>query len=202
VTRLLLIRHAEPDESVRGRCYGRLDVGLSPAGVANAERLARGLRTLDLAAVYTSPRQRAVQTAAVLGAPIVDERLRELDFGELEGRTFEEIERERPEFFRQWMQTPTLVRFPGGECYDELRTRVVASVADAAAIHPEATVAIVAHGGVVRAALADALGMKDERAFALDVGYGRVSVVDWFDSTLVVRLVNGTSADVPVGLGT
>jgi broad specificity phosphatase PhoE len=202
VTRLLLIRHAEPAESARGRCYGRLDVGLSSAGVANAERLARGLQTLDLAAVYTSPRQRAVQTAAVLGAPVVDERLRELDFGELEGRTFEEIERERPEFFRRWMQTPTLVRFPRGESYDELRTRVVASVGDAVAIHPEATAAIVAHGGVVRAALADALGMQDERAFALDVGYGRVSVVDWFDSTPVVRLVNGTSADVPVGLGT
>jgi alpha-ribazole phosphatase/probable phosphoglycerate mutase len=203
VTRLLLIRHAEPDEDARGRCYGRLDIGLSRGGLANAERLARSMSTIELAAVYTSPRTRALQTATALCAsPIVDERLREIDFGELEGRTYEEIERERPELYRRWMETPTLVRFPGGENYTELRSRVAACVGEVVSSHAGAVVAVVAHGGVVRTALADALGLPNERAFALDVGYGRVSVVDWFGSTPVVRLVNGTTVDVPRELGT
>ena len=60
----------------------------------------------------------------------VDDRLRELDFGQFEGRTYEEIEREHPEFFRSWMETPTLVRFPGGESYAELRERVSAALDD------------------------------------------------------------------------
>ena len=198
MTRLLLIRHAEPDEGVRGRCYGRLDVGLSPAGIANAAALASSLRPVDLAAVYASPRRRAVETAAALGRrTVVDERLRELDFGELEGRTYDEIARERPEFFDSWMETPTRVRFPGGESYADLRDRVADAVGSFVSAHAGDAVAVVAHGGVVRAALAVALALPDERAFALDVGFGRVSVVDWFDSTPVVRLVNGVSADVP-----
>lgn len=202
MTRLLLIRHAEPDESARGRCYGRLDVGLSPTGLANAERLAERLRDVELDAIYASPRLRAVQTAAALDRmPILDDRLRELDFGELEGRAYDEIEREQPELFRRWMETPTLVRFPGGESYAELRTRVATSVDDVVAAHTSRTVALVSHGGVIRAALAVALGLPDERAFALDVGYGRVSVIDWFGATPLVRLVNGVTADLPVDLG-
>ena len=200
MTRLLLIRHAEPDEDARGRCYGRLDVGLSPAGLASAERLAESLRAVELDAVYVSPRLRAVQTAAALGASRMDDRLRELDFGEFEGRTYDEIEREHPEFFRSWMETPTLVRFPGGESYGELRQRVSAALADIVAANDNRTVALVSHGGVIRAALAIALGLPDDRAFALALGYARISIVDVFDGTPIVRLVNGVSADVPVDL--
>jgi alpha-ribazole phosphatase len=202
MTRLLLIRHAEPDEDARGRCYGRLDVGLSPVGLATAARLAESLRDVELDAVYVSPRLRAVQTAAALrGQAIVDDRLRELDFGELEGRTYDEIEREQPDFFHRWMETPTLVQFPGGESYAHLRERVAAAVADVVAANIDRTAALVSHGGVIRAALAVALGLPDDRAFALDVAYARVSVVDWFGETPVVRLVNGVSADLPVDLG-
>jgi alpha-ribazole phosphatase/probable phosphoglycerate mutase len=202
MTRLLLIRHAEPDEDARGRCYGRLDIGLSPTGLASAERLAASLRDVELEVVYVSPRLRAIQTAAALGSkPRVDDRLRELDFGELEGRTYHEIERERPEFFRRWMETPTLVRFPGGESYSELRERVASAVGDIVAAHNDRTVGLVSHGGVIRAALTVALGLPDDRAFALDVGYARISAVDWFDGAPVVRLVNGVSEDLPVDLG-
>jgi len=202
MTRLLLIRHAEPDEDARGRCYGRLDVGLSPTGLASAEGLAENLRDVDLDAVYASPRLRAVQTAAALDTALnIDDRLRELDFGELEGRTYDEIGRDQPDFFRRWMETPTLVRFPGGESYAELRERVAVAVRDVIAANTDRTVALVSHGGVIRAALAVALGLPDDRAFALDLGYARVSVVDWFGGTAVVRLVNGLSADLPAELG-
>jgi alpha-ribazole phosphatase len=202
MTRLLLIRHGEPEDDARGRCYGRLDIGLSPTGLATAARLGESLRGLELERVYVSPRRRSVETAEALGgAPIVDDRLRELDFGELEGRTYDEIERERPTLFRQWMETPTLVRFPGGESYADLCERVAAAVNDVVAAHAGRIVALVSHGGVIRAALAVALGLPHDRAFALDVGYGRISVVDWFGGTPVVRLVNGLSSDLPVDLG-
>jgi alpha-ribazole phosphatase len=201
VTRLLLIRHAQPEEDARGRCYGRLDVGLSAEGEAVADGLADGLRPVELDAVYSSPRRRAVQTASRIGPPRLDERLCEIDFGELEGRTYEEVERERPELYRRWMESPTQVRFPGGESWADLRARAADAVSDVLASNNGATIAVVTHGGVVRAVLADALGLRDERAFALDVGYARISVVDWFDSTAVVRLVNGVAADLPGTLG-
>jgi alpha-ribazole phosphatase len=205
-TRVLLIRHAEPEEEMRGRCYGRLDIGLSAAGLERAAALAERLLTVELAAVHTSPRLRAAQTAAAICAgraldPVSAEELRELDFGDLEGRTYDEIEREQPAFFRSWMEAPTEIRFPAGESYSELRQRVSAALDALRTTHAGHTVAVVSHGGVVRAALATVLAIPDERAFALDVGYARVSIVDWFDGTPVVRLVNATAADASVDLG-
>jgi alpha-ribazole phosphatase/probable phosphoglycerate mutase len=90
-TRLLLIRHAQPDEEASGRCYGKLDIGLSAPGQRRAQLLARTLDRIPLAAVYSSPSTRALKTAAPIAAahqlmPSVDDALREIDFGELEGR--------------------------------------------------------------------------------------------------------------------
>lgn len=197
VTRLLLVRHAEPEEDARGRCYGRLDVGLSPAGVAQAAALGEALGALRPMAVASSPARRALDTASRIGPAVVDERLRELDFGELEGRTYAEIERERPELFARWMRTPTEVVFPGGESFDDLRRRACAAAEALRAEHAGDQVAVVAHGGVVRAILADALGLPSRSIFRLDVGHARLSVVDWFDDEPVVRLLNGSPHDVP-----
>jgi alpha-ribazole phosphatase len=193
VTRILLVRHAEPEADARGRCYGRLDVSLSDKGLGRA----RVLSGLSCDVVYTSPRRRARETASLLGAATVDERLRELDFGELEGRLYDDIARERPELYRQWMEEPTRVRFPGGECFDDLRARTCEVVGELRAAHAGQCIALITHGGVIRAALADALGLPTERSFALDVGYCRVSVIDWFGDDAVVRLVNGTATDLP-----
>ena len=162
MTRLLLIRHGRPVDDARGRCYGRLDVGLSPEGLVEAAGLGHALTA---ATVVSSPARRALETAIALGEPEVDERLRELDFGELEGRTYEEIERERPELFAAWMRTPTEVRFPGGEGFEDLRRRAAAAATELRARHDGGTVAVVTHGGVVRALVADALGLPSAAIF-------------------------------------
>src|SRR4051812_39591169 len=104
MTRLVLVRHAEPEEDVRGRCYGTLDVALSPRGREQAQQLARRLQSVECDAVVASPRARAVQTAepfaAARGLRVqVDDALREIDFGALEGRTYEEIEQSEPPLF-------------------------------------------------------------------------------------------------------
>jgi alpha-ribazole phosphatase len=191
VTRLILVRHAEPADDARGRCYGRFDVGLSDAGREHARRLPASLGHLDYGAVYTSPRVRARETAEPLAEArglhaVVDDDLRELDFGELEGRRYEEIEASDPELFRAWMETPTRVRFPGGESYADLRMRALRAferIRDESAL-------VVTHGGVIRAALADWLGMPDEAIFRLDQSYCGTTIVDWLDGVPIVRLLN------------
>jgi alpha-ribazole phosphatase len=193
VSRLVLIRHAEPDESVRGRSYGSLDVPLSAAGRQQAEALVQALEDVEIDAIFTSPLRRAHETAAPLATarrlqPVAHEGLRELSFGELEGRTYADIERERPELYESWMTDPTGTRFPGGERFAELRERALAAAAEVRASHN--TAAVVAHGGVTRAILADALAMPDEAIFRLDQPYGAISVVDWIDGAAVVRAVN------------
>jgi alpha-ribazole phosphatase len=196
-TRLLLIRHAAPHEDGRGRCYGNVDFGLSELGQRQASTLAERLASVSISGVVSSPSVRARETAAALGRHVrVDDRLRELDFGELEGRPYAEIERERPELYRKWMADPTTVRFPGGEGFEDLRCRTAVAIADIVEDSSGATIAVVTHGGVIRAVLADALGLRSEQIFRLDLGYCRISVVDWFDGTPVVRMVNG-SGDLP-----
>ena len=196
-TRLVLVRHAETEESARGRCYGRLDVPLSPRGLRQAEALGAALAELPLAAVYASPLARALDTARPIAAaqeldPVVLDALRELDFGEIEGLRYDEIEAQRPELFRAWMDDPAGVRFPGGESLGDLRARVLPAAAEIRARHVREAVAVVAHGGVIRIVLAEALGLADGALFRLDQAEGGVSVVDWLDGVPLVRTANAT----------
>ena len=196
MSRLILVRHAEPEEDARGRCYGSLDVGLSAAGREHAERLAAALAGLGPVAVHTSPRRRARETAEPIGAacglePVVDRDLREIDFGDFEGRTYEEIERSEPELFRVWMETPTLVCFPGGESYADLKARAARAIERARAAHPGGPVVVVSHGGPIRAALAAWLDLPDEAIFRLDQRYCGITLVDFLGEVPLIRLVNG-----------
>jgi broad specificity phosphatase PhoE len=196
--RLLLVRHAEAEESARGRCYGTLDVGLSAGGRAQCAALAAELAPERPAALVSSPRRRALETAAAIAAPhgletgVVDD-LRELDFGELEGRTYDEIAVTRPELYAEWMTSPTRVQFPGGESYAALKARSLAAVRRLREANGERTVVAVTHGGVVRAVLADVLGMPDELVFRIAVEPASVSVVEWIADEPLVRVVNRTA---------
>jgi broad specificity phosphatase PhoE len=194
-TRLVLVRHLEPDERIAGRAYGALDVPLSPEARSEAEQLADSLGTIELAAVFSSPLRRALETAAPIAArqgvtPQVHEGLREIDFGELEGERFEDVERGRPELFRAWMDDPTSVVFPGGESFADLRRRALAAAEEIRRRHPGSAAALVAHGGVTRAIIAESLELPDHALFRLDQPYGATSVIDWLGETPVVRLLN------------
>lgn len=195
-TRVVLVRHAETVQETAGVVYGALDVDLSPAGAAHARRLAGAVAALDPVAVYTSPRRRAVDTAAALAAASgsraeVLDGLHELDFGAFEGCRYDDLRVEFPDLYEQWMTEPTEVRFPGGECFADLRDRAVDALRSVLSAHGDATSVLVTHGGVVRALLGHTLGMRDRDVFRLDQAYGAVTVVDFFGATPLVRLVNG-----------
>jgi broad specificity phosphatase PhoE len=138
---------------------------------------------------------RAEETARLIGArldlePRIHAGLTEIDFGELEGRTYDEIAASEPELYRLWMERPTTVRFPGGESYAELSARVRDVLAEIRREHGGSVVAVVAHGGAIRAMLALALGLRDDEVFKIRQDYGGVSIVDWSGDTARVRVVN------------
>ncbi len=194
MSRLILVRHCEPQEDSRGLCYGRLDIGLSPAGREHAASLAARVAEQPYDAVYASPRTRSFDTAIPIAAergldPVVDDDLREIDFGELEGRSYDEIAQTDPDLYRAWMQTPTQVRFPGGESFADVKGRAITAFGRIRVQHESAVV--VTHGGVVRAGLAAWLGMPDEAIFRLAQDYGGVTIVDWLGDAPLVRLMNG-----------
>ena len=193
--RLVLVRHAETEASARGRCYGSLDVGLSPVGRSQCAALERALAAEVVSAVVTSPRVRAVETATAIAEPHgvdvrVDEDLQELDFGEVEGRTYDEIAASLPELYAQWMTQPTRVRFPGGESYADLANRAARAVRSLRAELDGRTAVVVTHGGVVRAVLSAVLGIPAERIFRIAVDPASISIIEWVEGTPVVLAVN------------
>lgn len=203
VTRMILIRHAEPEETARGRCYGSLDVRLSNTGREQAEVLAADLAQIGAAAVYTSPLRRARETAAPIAAgkrmpllPIDD--LRELDFGDCEGRSYDEISTTMPDLYTRWMTAPTTVTFPNGEDFAALSRRVTKAAAGIRGDRAGRTSILVTHGGVCRALLAEALELRAERIFRINIGHARVTVIDWYDNEPTVRLINGHASDAAV----
>jgi alpha-ribazole phosphatase len=200
-TRLILIRHAEPDVTLRGRCYGSLDVTLSTVGRNQAAALAADLANVEIAAVYTSPLARARETAAAIAARqsvplLIADGMRELDFGACEGRSYEEIARTMPGLYEHWMSAPATVEFPEGESFAVLSHRAVAAAVRIRAELSDQTAVVVTHGGVCRALLADVLGLPVESIFRLDIGYARASVIDWHRDEPVVRLVNGAGCEI------
>lgn len=197
VTRMVLVRHGQPVEEVRGRCYGRLDVGLSASGRLQAERVARFLAEAPLLRIYVSPRVRALESAAPLAelkgmAVDTEESFREIDFGLFEGLTYEEAEQRHPEVYAEWMAHPTRVRFPKGESYPEMRERVRAAGRTLRTRHAGETFVLVSHGGVNRTLLAEALGMPDDNLFRLEQGYGAVNIIDFYGDEPMVKLMNVT----------
>ncbi len=193
--RLVLVRHGEPEVSAAGRCYGKLDVGLAERGREQVQRAARWLEPLPLHAIYASPRRRAYESAGILAAGRaldvrVEDQLCEIDFGEFEGLTYEEVERRYPNRYRLWMERPTEVTFPGGESFKMMRERVMRVTTNIRLALAGRIVALVTHGGVNRIILADALGMASKDIFRLGQSYAAVSMIDYYGNTPVVRLVN------------
>ena len=145
---------------------------------------------------------RALETAGAIALPhrrpvdVLDD-LRELDFGAFEGRAYDEIAAAEPELYERWMREPTRVRFPGGECYDDLRRRSLAAVAELRDAAREGDVVAVTHSGVVRAVVADLLGVPAGLIFRLRVDTASVTVVDWVGEEPLVGPVGAAAGDLP-----
>jgi len=193
-THVWLIRHGEP-AGVRGRCYGKLDMGLSDAGRAQMKRAAECLRAVPLAAIYASPRRRTMESARILAgfhqcACREDGGLCEIDFGDFEGLTYDEIAARDPAIYRQWMESPTEVQFPHGESFAAMRVRVLRAFQAICMRHAGETMAIVTHGGVIRIVLAWALDMPDRCIFRLAQDYAAMNLLSWVEGVPILERMN------------
>ena len=116
--------------------------------------------------------------------------LREMDFGEFEGLPYDEIAARYPDIYRQWMETPTEVRFPNGEIFSEMRDRVLRAFETIQRERKGQTVAIISHGGVNRILIARALQMPDNCLFRLAQDYAAINLLAFMDGFPSVRLLN------------
>jgi len=195
MTKLLLIRHALTD-SVGQRLSGRMpSVPLNAEGQAQAQKLAERLAPVPLAAIYSSPLERALQTAAPLAQrhqlePIVSEDFLEIDFGHWTNRTFQGLAGE-PEFQR-FNSFRSHTRIPGGELMLEAQARTVAGLGRLCAQHPGATVAVVSHADLLKAAVAYYAGIPLDLFQRLEISPASVSGLEIFEETAQILFLNDT----------
>ncbi len=201
-TLVLFVRHGKTPTTgsvLPGRAPG---LNLSETGVNQAERAAEriaGLGAGKVAAVYASPMERTQQTAAPIAATLgldvtTHDGLIEADFGKWTGRKLSELRK-----LKAWEQVqhyPSGFRFPQGESFPEMQTRMCAAVAELVAAHPGKTVVAVSHADTIKAALAAAMGTPLDLFQRIVVGPCSVSAVAYGQSGPMVLASNSMGDDL------
>lgn len=183
-TRLLLIRHGQTVWNGEGRIQGWSESALSDLGRVQMVRLANRLAVFPVEAVYTSTLGRARESGEILARrlrlPVIpDERLREYGLGQLEGLTWADIETRYPEIARSWRESDRFVPLPGEEGRLVFFRRVWSAMMEIVERHPEATVAIVTHGGTIAAFLHRLLDLELDRPAPFIFDNSSLTVVDY-----------------------
>src|SRR5450759_2143506 len=220
--KLYLVRHGQSTGNVGGTLIGQSDHPLTELGEAQARAAAARLAPFGPMPVHCSDLARARATAeyvaaawAAAAAIFPDPRLREIDLGDYEGRSWEEFEADT-ELTSAFAADPYGTALPGGESLAHLETRVLAAVGDILAEHgvepprggvtdasvsatgfftpePGAAACIVSHDGPMRALLNHYLGVPPEKWWTLSTTHGGVSLLEFAGGWVNVRYVNATS---------
>lgn len=188
-----LLRHGEHTLGGRvlaGRTPG---VGLSARGRAEIAAVADRLVANNIEALYSSPLQRARETAEILSARLslpvrYREEVLELDFGEWTGLTFDAVRKD--ERWQVWSTCRSIATVPGGESMREVQERAVKALFELRQAHCDGTIVIVSHGDVIRAALLFALGMPLDFYSRLEVALASISTIHIDNSGIRVLAVN------------
>ena len=184
---LILLRHGETEWSKAGKHTGRTDIPLSPEGKAAAAALAPALARRHFVAVFSSPAQRATDTAELAGLTdiTIDPDLQEWDYGGYEGLTTPQIREQRPGWYL-WRDgvVPKDAEHPG-ESVNQVGVRADAVLAMVRPLLAQGDVALVSHAHMLRILTARWLGLDPDCGRLFRLGTGTLSVL-------------GTEHDMPV----
>lgn len=186
---IFLIRHTAV-AAAKGICYGHTDIELAPSWQHDFERLRRKLprQALQADRVYSSPLSRCLRLAHFLREDVyIEKRLRELNFGDWENRSWDAIPAAQIQAWRADYQHTVI---PNGESWSQLSARLDEFFAELRATGLQ-TVLLVTHGGPVLVLLARILSLPLENVFRLQIDYGSLSALkiegDWIKISYINR---------------
>lgn len=198
MSKLLLVRHGDTELNSAERYWGSTDVKLSDAGFRQGERLCDRLATERIDAIYSSDLRRTSATAEIIASShrldvITCTELREMNFGELEGLTFNEISRLYPKVTELWRQRSPKLKYPGGESVDEFNSRVSQFVGRLKKHAPQETILIVAHSGSLRSLMCHLLGIDQERRWQFRLDLASLTILETYPAGAILNLLNDVS---------
>lgn len=185
MTELILIRHGETDWNRELRFQGQVDVSLNAIGHEQARRIAHRMAGEKADALYASDLLRAQQTAQPIAAQLAlraltEAGLREQSFGKVDGMRVDDIKAQHPQAWEGWLRFEPDYCMPEGESTRAFHGRVMAAIDRLVASHPDQTVVIVTHGGVLDMIYrtARSLGLEGPRQSEIpNAGLNRIRVV-------------------------
>ncbi len=197
MTRLLLVRHGETDYNVQTRFQGQNDVELNDHGKQQAKALGEHLAQETIHSVFSSDLVRAHQTTKIITARkerevILDQRLREMDFGDWEGLTYAEIEQNYPDELTVWQDDLMSTSPPGGETLKKFSGRVNLAVKDIIQSYTDQNVLIVSHGGVLQVILCQAIGLSPQSHWQFRLDLASISEISIYSEGTILNKLNNT----------
>jgi broad specificity phosphatase PhoE len=198
MTQIILTRHGQTEWNRIERFRGRADIPLNEMGRAQAAATSRRIvASWKPVAVYTSPMGRASDTGVIIAAPFdltpqPLEELNDINYGEWQGMTPEEVKTRWPDVLDSWYRTPHLTHIPGGETLQSLLERTSSAVHRVIEQHPQDTVVLVGHVCVNRVILLHALGLPLARYWRLAQGTCAINVLEASDNDFTIVSLNDT----------
>jgi broad specificity phosphatase PhoE len=198
MSRLLLVRHGETALNSAQRFWGKTDVALGTTGFYQAECLRDRLLNEKIDFAYSSELQRTVSTAETLALPhrlqvIKCAELNEIDFGELEGLDFSEINQQYPDVVSRWNRRDSMLQYPGGESLFQMEARVKQFRNLLNSHNGSGTILIVAHSAILRTLICDLLSLDMGFRWSLRLDLASLSVVETYPEINILSLLNDIS---------
>ncbi|RJP48258.1 MAG: alpha-ribazole phosphatase [Anaerolineaceae bacterium] len=195
--KLYLIRHGQTDWNLAQRFQGQSDIPLNEIGRRQANALAGRLSSQPFDVVYSSDLQRALETTNIIAGDRLeikeDVRLREMNFGDWEGATYNKIKEEYPDALTAWEDDVYKNAPPNGETLEQLAIRAQSVLKDILENWKDKTVLLVAHGGVLQSLICLALNLPPRMYWQFHVSPASLSEISFYPAGAIVNLLNDIS---------
>ncbi len=196
VTTVYLVRHGQTAWNREEVFRGKADIPLNEIGRKEALLAGQYLREVMVDSVYSSPLSRAVETAEAIAQfqgkeVLVLDGLIDIDFGRWQGVSHEEVKERYGSLYRQWKDTPHLVRFPGGESLKDVRERALKVIRELISGHIDETLVMVSHRVVNKTMLCGLLGLDNSHFWQISQDTGCINILE-FGEGFTLRRLNDT----------
>ena len=197
MTSIYLVRHGQTAWNKEEIFRGRTDIPLDETGLKQAELVGQYFKGMEIQAIYSSSLSRAWQTAQKV-AQFHDLKVQplqgiiDMSFGNWEGRPHQEIRESDKETYRQWVETPHLVRLPGGESLDDVRKRAMAAIEEVIRNHPEKTLVLVSHRVICKVLICAILGLDSSHFWQITQDTTAINLIQDRNGKYILSLMNET----------